>query len=129
MQPIRVTALLSFRNFERGVIRLLLSLALVPTLDRGGRRNTGACYQGHNTVRSNFGDSYSSVSTAPALECDLVHHVPVCALEISFVQLMISNDNDKISDNKHCLNRVAASVLKVKSVCSECLVKTNVYSF
>jgi hypothetical protein len=47
--------------------------------------------------------------------------------KISFILLMTSHENDKKSDDKHCLNSVAILVLKIKSIHAACFMKVNVY--
>jgi hypothetical protein len=36
---------------------------------------------------------------------------------------MVSNRNVRKAADKHCLNSVAVSVLKIKSICADCFVK------
>jgi hypothetical protein len=40
-----------------------------------------------------------------------------------------SNGNIKRADNTHCLNRIAVSVLKIKTIHAENFMKMNIYSF
>jgi hypothetical protein len=42
---------------------------------------------------------------------------------------MVTNGNVKLSHDKHHLNSVIISVLKIKTICGKCFMKMNVYSF